>query len=566
MKISGMALNVPKTNCNGSRLLALACALLVALAAAALHAQIITYTDVYDFSSSDGHQPFDYGQLQLSGNGYLYGTAYDGGSSGYGTVFNVSGSLHNDLVSFNNSGGIFPIGALTMVVDFSEGFANESFYGTTSEEVNFGNGTLFCVTPEGVLTVVHQFTDSEGSPVSPPVQGADGNLYGITSQGLNASFTTYRYTISSGTYKMLPSSVPGASTGPMVLGVDGYLYGVAGDAIFRMTTPGGAIKIIYNFSGPDGASPSGPLVEGPDNSFYGVARYGGANNTGTIYKLSPSGGGFTYSPMYSFTGLSGLTNSDGAEPIAGLAFGWDGKLYGATTSGGAFGYGTIYQIPTSGGFKKLFDLSGAGGAAPGNYPTTTMMENADSCLYGLTTGGVSIGETTGYGNVYKLCPESLIQIVTWCCNAYHNTGDPLMILGDNLEAVVTVSIGGVPAQFQPGSNTYLTAIVPSNAVDGLVSVILATGEQVESESTLHILPTITNLDPPSGPVGTQVGIVGGGFAGATEVTFGGVKATNFTVVTPSLIQAVVPARAKTGKVKVTTPNGTATSKQTFTVN
>jgi hypothetical protein len=59
MKISGMALNVPKTNCNGSRLLALACALLVALAAAALHAQIITYTDVYDFSSSDGHQPFD---------------------------------------------------------------------------------------------------------------------------------------------------------------------------------------------------------------------------------------------------------------------------------------------------------------------------------------------------------------------------------------------------------------------------------------------------------------------------------------------------------------------------
>jgi hypothetical protein len=195
-----------------------------------------------------------------------------------------------------------------------------------------------------------------------------------------------------------------------------------------------------------------------------------------------------------------------------------------------------------------------------------MMENADSCLYGLTTGGVSIGETTGYGNVYKLCPESLIQIVTWCCNAYHNTGDPLMILGDNLEAVVTVSIGGVPAQFQPGSNTYLTAIVPSNAVDGLVSVILATGEQVESESTLHILPTITNLDPPSGPVGTQVGIVGGGFAGATEVTFGGVKATNFTVVTPSLIQAVVPARAKTGKVKVTTPNGTATSKQTFTVN
>ncbi len=454
MKSNGMALNVRKTNCNGSRLLALVCALLVALAAAPLHAQI-TYTDVYDFSSSDGHQPFDYGQLQLSGNGYLYGTAYDGGSAGYGTVFNVlpAGPLHNDLVSFNNSGGIFPIGALNMVVNFAGGFANESFYGTTSEEVNGGNGTLFSMTPEGVLTVVHQFTDSEGSPLSPPVQGLDGNLYGITSNGLNASFTTYRYTISSGAYKMLSSSVPGPSTGPLVLGVDGYLYGVAGEAIFRMTTPGGAIKIIYNFSGPDGASPSGPLVEGPDNSFYGVARYGGANNTGTIYKLSPSGGGYTFSQMYGFSGLVAGTNSDGAEPIAGLAFGWDGKLYGATTSGGAFGYGTIYQIPTGGGFKKIFDLTGAGGAAPGNYPTTTMTSYSDGCLYGLTTGGVSIGETTGYGNVYKLCPANLTQIVTWCCNAYHNTGDPLKILGDNLEGAVAVSFGGVPAQFQPGSNT-----------------------------------------------------------------------------------------------------------------
>jgi len=57
-----------------------------------------------------------------------------------------------------------------------------------------------------------------------------------------------------------------------------------------------------------------------------------------------------------------------------------------------------------------------------------------------------------------------------------------------------------------------------------------------------------------------------GFIGATEVTFGGVKATNFTVVSPTLIQAIVPTGARTGKVVVTTRNGTARSKQTFTVN
>jgi hypothetical protein len=60
--------------------------------------------------------------------------------------------------------------------------------------------------------------------------------------------------------------------------------------------------------------------------------------------------------------------------------------------------------------------------------------------------------------------------------------------------------------------------------------------------------------------------VGGGFARATKVTFGGVKATNFRVASPTLIQAIVPTGAITGKVRVITPNGTAASKQTFTVN
>ena len=60
--------------------------------------------------------------------------------------------------------------------------------------------------------------------------------------------------------------------------------------------------------------------------------------------------------------------------------------------------------------------------------------------------------------------------------------------------------------------------------------------------------------------------MGGGFAGTTKVTFGGVAATNFTVVSPGLIQATVPVGAATGKVHVVTPNGSAKSKETFTVN
>jgi hypothetical protein len=91
------------------------------------------------------------------------------------------------------------------------------------------------------------------------------------------------------------------------------------------------------------------------------------------------------------------------------------------------------------------------------------------------------------------------------------------------------------------------------------------GQQVMSQKAMHVLPGITSFSPSSGPVGTQVTIVGGGFAGASKVTFGG-KAAGFIVLTPNMIQATVPAGARTSRVNVVTPNGTAISSHTFTVN
>jgi hypothetical protein len=82
---------------------------------------------------------------------------------------------------------------------------------------------------------------------------------------------------------------------------------------------------------------------------------------------------------------------------------------------------------------------------------------------------------------------------------------------------------------------------------------------------VHILPAIVSLEPSRGPVGTPVSISGGGFAGTTEVTFGSVATGNFTVVSPSLIHAAVPAGGVTGKVGVVTPNGSAKSPKRFTV-
>jgi hypothetical protein len=136
---------------------------------------------------------------------------------------------------------------------------------------------------------------------------------------------------------------------------------------------------------------------------------------------------------------------------------------------------------------------------------------------------------------------------------------------NDLGEISKLTFGGVKATFQPGSDTFIVATVPNAAVDGLITAILVTGQRIETQSAIHILPMITNLDPSSGGVGTQVSIVGGGFIGTKKVTFGGAKSAVFKVVSATLIHTAAPAGARTGTVSVITPNGTAISKQKFAV-
>jgi uncharacterized repeat protein (TIGR03803 family) len=337
----------------------------------------------------------------------------------------------------------------------------------------------------------------------------------------------------------------------------GTFGGISGfGTVFRMSTTG-AFTVLHNFTGisPDGAGPAGPLTQASNGLLYGTTTSGGAGGFGVVFEMSLSG---TYKTLHSFK-----SPTEGGEPVDGLLAAADGLLYGATETGGADGWGTLFKMSKAGVLTKLFDFTGKTGAVPGANPNTTLVAHTNGTFYGLT---YFEGGAFGDGDIYSLTPPNPLSHIALCCSWWVILDQPVTILGENLTGVVSVDFGSVPAQFQPGSDTYLTAEVPSAAVDALITVTLATGQQLESQQIVHILPKITNLDPSSGPVGTEVAIVGGGFKGATEVTFGGVKATSFTVVSPSLIRAVVPTGAKTGKASVTTHNGTATSKETFTVN
>lgn len=533
-------------------------AILAVLAVVPMHAQ--SYQDLFDFDCPGGCLPFDYGRLTQGTDGNLYGTTDGGGTNSYGTIFRVNPSGTGYTVLWNFDGattGANPIGALTL------SSVDGNFYGTTLDGGTFGDslGTLFSLNPStSALTVLHHFNPSEDSPEIPPVEGKDKKLYGMTHSG-----TTYRVTLPAGTFELLPNKAPGIPVGPFLLASDGNLYGTTATGgtqnngtIFRMTTAG-VMQVLHNFTGLDGVDPNAPLVEGSDGSFYGTTYSSLPGFFGTVFK-------FTLTPRQ-LTTLHSFGPADSANPQAGLLLATDGNLYGTTSIGGANGFGSIFQITQGGVFTNLFDFTGDEDEVPGAQSSTTLMEGTNGLIYGLTSAGGFHGiDGGGSGVFYSLTPVNLTHNITLCCNWWLILDQPVTILGDNLREVINVTFGSVAAQFQLGSDTYLRALVPSAAIDGPIIVTLATGQQLQSQQNVHILPKITNLDPTSGHVGTQVGIVGGGFAGATKVAFGGVRATSFTVVTPSLIQAIVPAGAKTGKVGVATPNGTAMSKQTFTVN
>jgi uncharacterized repeat protein (TIGR03803 family) len=533
--------------------------LLMVFAATPLRAQ--SYTDLRDFDCSTGCTPYDGGRLTQGADGYLYGTTGYGGTANKGTIFkvNTAGTSYNVVWNFDGTNsGELPTAALTLATD-------GNFYGTTAGGGTSNYGTLFSFNPKTLaLNVLHDFSSAESSSDAPPIEATNKVLHGVL-YGTTQSGEVYTFNLKTQTFQPLPYKTPGDPNASLVQASDGYLYGVSqvggkdnAGTIFRVSLAG-KVKILYAFTaGTDGASPTGPLVEGKGGLF-GTTYYAGSSthDAGVVFMLAL--------PSLQFTTLHIFVGTDGSRPAAGLKAATDGSFYGTTAYGGANGVGTIFQITPSGTFTHLFDFTGMGGSVSGNGPGTTLMEDTNGILYGLTTYGGANGTGEGDGVFYSLTLPDITPNIILCCNWWVILDQPVLIFGDNLEGVVSVDFGSVPAQFRLGSNTYLTAFVPSNAIDSLITVTLASGGQLQSQQIVHILPKITNLDPSSGPVGTQVRIVGGGFAGARAVTFGGVAAS-FNVRTPAEIEATVPTGAVTGKVDVTTPNGVAHSKQTFTVN
>ncbi len=516
-------------------------------------AQAQTYTDLYNFGDASGDplNPAYSGLVAQGRDGNLYSTTPAGGSSGFGTVFKITAAgTVSVLYNFDGTHGKVPYGGLTLGTD-------GNFYGTTSAGGSGNLGVVFQITPAGALTVLHTFVSGDGySPYAPPIQAADGNFYGTTVYGGASAYGTVYKMTPSGTLTVLHSFdlTNGRDPyGPLVQGNDGNFYGTAysglgGNAygmVFKVTGKG-AFTILHAFTLTDGGNPIAGLVLGKDGNFYGTTFNGGSLGYGVVFKITPKG---VLTVLHSFTPAS-----DGGSPQGGLVQASDGNYYGVGNLGGSHNQGTIFRISPSGAFSVLYNFDGTTGGAP----MVTLPQHTTGILYGDTNTGGTHNKGAFYGLKANLSPYAALLPTSG------KVGKSIGILGQGFNGTTGVSFNGTAAKFKISSDTFLTATIPAGATSGIVTVAISSGN-LKSKQTFRVIPVIKVFTPTSGPVGTPVKITGVSLTQATKVTFAGVASTQFSVDSDTQVTAYVPTGAKTGKIAITTPGGTATSSSSFTV-
>ncbi len=371
------------------------------------------FSPLYNFTGgTDGAGPA--ARVMISPSGVLYGTTIGGGGAtgcsnflgyqGCGTVYFVRPGLSacasircpfQKTVVYRFTGGAD--GAAPWLGDVAFDAAG-NVYGTASAGGQNGNGcpsgcgVAFEVTHSGnswTESTLHSFTGSPDgyAPFGGLTFDSSGNLYGTTSAGGTANYGTV--------FKLTPS------------------------------TSGLTENILYNFQG---ASDGGTAIAGLtlDNSgnLNGVTTYKGVGGGGTAFQLVPGNGSWT------FNLLGGLgTGSEG--PVADLVHDSVGSLYGTTWGDGSFGYGTVFKLTNSGGTWTYSVIHEFTGGQDGGNPASTLVVDSTDKVYGTT----SIGGSRSSGTVFELTPVApgpAFPIKASANDRYliDQSGAPFLLVGD----------------------------------------------------------------------------------------------------------------------------------------
>jgi uncharacterized repeat protein (TIGR03803 family) len=443
---------------------------------------LYTLTEV----AANGGAP--YAGLIMAGNSLLYGVACAGGSNGYGSIFKITtNGAFTELFGFNalrgaaltNLTGAYPVAALVPG-------ANGNYYGTAQAGGANGFGSIFEITTNGAFTLLHYFTNGPGGAYPGALfQSANGLIYGTaTNGGASGDGVIFKMTPAGQVTPMysFTNGVDGAFPGPaLAQGGNGILYGTAsgggsnGSGVIYQITTNGVFTPLYSFAASgqdqllattnaDGLDP-GPLLWNSSGNLYGFTRTGGLNGTGSLFQFTP---GVGLTTLYSFftgpqQGSGIITNALGANPT-GIMLGGDGNLYGTAKSGGAYGFGAVFQVV---GLPPLITSPPSNrSVALGGTAIFTVAASALSCQWQFN--GVPIPNATNFA-----VTNLNVQIA--------NAGAYQAVLGNNYGSVTSsaanLNITNIPVSFAagPGAIQYaggqLTVVITN--LTGQGSVIIA---------------------------------------------------------------------------------------------
>jgi len=500
------------------------------------------------------------------------GNMYGGGAAcaGNGAIYKISpAGVESIFFSFppqwTNCGGA----GLTLGND-------GNFYGACEGgNPATGMGSIFRLTPAGVFTDLHDFTGANGDslPMYPPIQASDGNFYGVSGNEVQVCGNIYKLT-PAGVYTNLHTFVFNneCHSSNLVQASDGNLYGTLADCpvvqgagcVYKISTAG-VFKEIHDFAFTTGQVPCTGLIQGKDGKLYGATQQGAANGNGNIYKLTTAG---VATDFHNFTNATDASCVNNVGPPVNLLQVADGSFYGVNPAYGPNGNGSIYKLTSAGVFTAFLFPNPP---VDGNLPSSTLIQHTNGLVYGTTPsgGGANGGcPNTCQGTFFGVATGDAPFVSLEPTQKTGNVGAKVGVFGQGFTSASVVKFGGVAAKSVTLSgSTYLTAVVPTGAHTGAVTVTTGTTTRT-SPQTYRVKPKITNFTPPSGPAGTLVTINGTGLIQTSAVNFGTVKATTFTVKSDSQVTAVVPSGLAAGAVTISiiTPGGTANSPTKFTVN
>ena len=354
-------------------------------------------TIVFSFNFANGNKPI--GSLIQASDGLLYGTTSIGGATNYGVIFsyNTTTGKETTVLTFDGTDGANPCGSLMQATD-------GLLYGMTSSGGASNLGTVFSFnTVTGKDSMLISFNNTNGSrPSGSLIQASDGLLYGMTNTGgLNSIGVIFSYNTLSGKDSVLLSfnTTNGSNPdGSLVQASNGLLYGMTAwggsldyGVCFSYNISTGQDSILFNFNFNNGGNPLGSLVQASDGLLYGMTNIGGTNGDGVIFNYNPTTG--LDSVLVS---LSGLSNGDKADGDVYQAT--DGFLYGMTSGGGSVGAGVLFKFNR----VTLKDSVLLNCGTDQYYTLNSPMQASNGLLYGMTVSG----GTSDYGSLFSYNPST----------------------------------------------------------------------------------------------------------------------------------------------------------------